>query len=454
MPGSGNTGVYTLWKILNGFAQIIPFWLQFISMYLLYDLAVSRLCERTGVTNSNFVLKPGAGTAVDPTTLRLKSEHFGRGMFHCPEIVDEPGVVAAIFAAVFLACLIYSLATLLRGTRHSRFGTLDYLCYIDVSKTEGSWAFLGFKGTAVLALFFSLTALGGGVIILAARGANFLEYADLVVQWGLRTSPAAWAAYTLLGYQTVVNGKQHSRFARYVIPDVHLYYPWWRNSKYSLRNLQDIVSLDPLLAEAILVEATYIVRDSNWSGKAKTRVQAIHELLTEGVQSTKLLGATWWPLDWLGGNMHHIDANMMASIGKAGENADPAWLGKDGEDMRGLYSPAMSYNDGFDYPPKDDTEPRAQSAQFRFRELLYFFGDSHVRYGLHGGGKSWLTRPDAAKGRGKPWSVGKDGMCEAHVLPVESWNVREPEESTLIPKKKYKYGGMQTSRSTLLSWRV
>lgn len=441
MPGSGSSGVYTVWKYLNGLAQIIPFWLQFISMYLLYDLSVSRLCERTGITNSNLVLKP---------------EHFGRGVFHCPEIAGEPGIVAAIFSGVFLGCLIYSLATLMRGTRHSRFGTLDYLCYMDVSKTEGSWAFLGFKGAALLTGIFSLTAIAVGVTTLAMRGANGLEYADLIVQWVLRTCPAVWAAYTLLQYKTVINGKQHSRFARYVIPDVHLYYPWWRNSKHCIRNLQDIVSLDPMLAEAILVEATYMVRDSKWGGKAseQTRVQAIRELLTVGCDRSDLHGAKWWPLDRLGGNLDHIDANMMASIGKSGENADPAWSGEFGEDMRELYCVAQTYNDGFDYPPDDDSELRAQSAQFRFRELRYFFGDSHVRYGLHGGTKSWQTRPDATKGGGKPNSVGDDGICEAHVIPPETRTVREPLENSVIPEKKYKYSGMQTARSTILSWRV
>eukprot|EP00756_Hemistasia_phaeocysticola_P001929 Hpha_TRINITY_DN11331_c0_g1::TRINITY_DN11331_c0_g1_i1::g.63107::m.63107 len=407
MPGSGQCDLYTLIKMINCFSQLTPFALQYVSIYLLYDLTLGYLCERTGVT-------------VEFNGQNGKSDHIQEGVFHCDGILEEPVFFAIFFFVLLIGLVGYSWGMVLRQTRHSRYGTLDYLCYLEVAKTQGSWAFMGFKGQAILTGVCSLAAVILGVCVLAIREARGLDYASFLTQWVLRTCPGFWAVVSTLWYKTPVNGKPHARFARYVTPDVHLYYAWWRSSKNLIRELQDIVSLDPVTAEAILIEASYPPDEKT------TRQQYIKEILHKGIPHSKIQSANWWPTDTLGGNLKHINPSLMSSIGLAGENADPSWKGDDGNDIREQYEYADTYNDG-EYPPPYDTLPRARSAQVRYRELLYYFGDSQVREGLI------------------------SGECEYAGIPKEDTGVRKPPVEKLadiLDSQK------QTYRSVLLSWRI
>lgn len=196
------------------------------------------------------------------------------------------------------------------------------------------------------------------------------------------------------------------------------------NSSAVFTQLESICAMDPLTAELILIEASYMEQGEQGKnftglihqgsmtgitaanakeGSKADRVRDVEALLVTGVAADKLASATvrdrvlrtpYCKIPtkvrgsdgvevvkerrWLGGDLEHIKSKIFASLGQGDEDMKARGLQQVEillwARQRGAGAP------GLDLPL--DEHPRARSAQVRFRELLWFMQDPHARHGV------------------------------------------------------------------------
>eukprot|EP01062_Namystynia_karyoxenos_P042609 TRINITY_DN3118_c2_g1_i5.p1 TRINITY_DN3118_c2_g1~~TRINITY_DN3118_c2_g1_i5.p1 ORF type:complete len:578 (+),score=167.07 TRINITY_DN3118_c2_g1_i5:106-1734(+) len=412
-------------KILNCAVQLGPYGFQYVSMWMLIDLLVEYACEDSGWFFA-FDDDPtcSANQCVGPSV----RENIPRGTFECSRMGVPPVGIALLFVAVLLPLIVYQVWAVFRQVRHSTFGTLDYMCYLEVAKEKGSWFYHGLKVQVGLIILISLTVLIVAIIVLADKKANWKMYIKLLVKVGIRAAVGLFKIPHMLAYDGPVNGKAHARLCRYAMPGYSIKYSWMQDSQSLMTKITCILSIDPIVAEKILIESTHMQQGNKQTGiqallpgrapeegTPEDRERDMETLLDDGVKVSQLKRATIGEGrgNLLGGGMGHVDASLMASIGQAND-LWPEQVGKCGEDTREMVPWAETYRgprrnsrrcplqtvgDGGETLPLD-SHPRARAAQMRFRELEWFFGDPHARQGLESGKFKYEGPPTAAAAAG------------------------------------------------------
>jgi len=294
---------------------------------------------------------------------------------------------------VLLPLLVYQIWSVFRQCRHSRFGTLDYLCYLEVCKEKGSWFFIGLQVQIVLVILISICVFITACILLADNNAPWQDYAKVLVQVLVRAVVGCAKIPEMIWYDGPVRGKPHARMARYYLKNFYIKYSIFSDSRVVIRQILDILAMDPAVAEKILIEATYMEGDNrddlqmmgdccsrHKEGDEADRIADVKLLLEDGKSSDKLVRVAVGKNrgNRLGGGMGHINAQLMASLGQGYEKT-PEDIGEQGEDTVPLREWAVDHMEQF---PTFDENPRAAAAQRRLFELQWFFRDPHARKGL------------------------------------------------------------------------
>eukprot|EP01065_Artemidia_motanka_P035512 TRINITY_DN43417_c0_g1_i1.p1 TRINITY_DN43417_c0_g1~~TRINITY_DN43417_c0_g1_i1.p1 ORF type:complete len:499 (+),score=171.16 TRINITY_DN43417_c0_g1_i1:69-1499(+) len=393
----------TVIKIANCVMQLLPYMLQYVSMWMLVELLILYACQEKGV----FVPEDGGVNS---------TENVKRGMFDCNEMGMPPVAIAVVFACILLPLVVYQVWAVFRQVRHSKFGTLEYMCYLEVAKERGSWFYKGLIVQTILVILISITVVIVAVYFLSDNRATWREYVEVLVKVAIRAALGLAKIPEMLKYDGPVNGKPHARLARYVLPGFDLSYSWTEESQRFMVKLQSILSMDPVIAEKLLIEATYMqqgdtraevqkvfnIGDAPEEGSKEDREADVDKLLEDGIPGDKLVRVSIGKGrgNTLGGGMGHVDARVFSSLGQGCEDF-PQYIGKFGEDTRPMVQWAESYGDGGETMPLDE-HPRAKSAQMRFREMEWFFGDPHARLGLESHLREYSgppETPDAAGAR-------------------------------------------------------
>eukprot|EP00756_Hemistasia_phaeocysticola_P021934 Hpha_TRINITY_DN15802_c0_g9::TRINITY_DN15802_c0_g9_i1::g.188933::m.188933 len=400
-------------KILNGVFQLLPYFFQYVSMWLLIELLISYTCQESGTF---FPDRDNPG----PEMLVGSEEHILRGLFDCREMGMPPAFLALFFFLVLLPLMSYQVWAIFRQCRHSRFGTLDYLCYLEVAKEKGSWFFFGLKVQISLVIIITVGVFIASCIVLSSYKAKWQDYIKLLVQVIIRGIIGCIKIPDMIWYDGPVNGKAHARLARYYLKNFYINYSIFADSREVAMQIQNILAMDPKIAEKILIEATYMKGDNrdelqklsrcscfsrNKEGDEFDRIADVTLLLEDGVSSAKLQSVDVGKGrgNTLGGGMGHIGKKLLASLGQ-GYSKTPEDIGEHGEDTVPLRDWAVKHRDE---EPEWDEHPRAAAAQRRFFELQWFFRDLHARQGIYSGqygydGPSGDTEPAHPDEEGSP----------------------------------------------------
>eukprot|EP01062_Namystynia_karyoxenos_P042606 TRINITY_DN3118_c2_g1_i1.p2 TRINITY_DN3118_c2_g1~~TRINITY_DN3118_c2_g1_i1.p2 ORF type:complete len:528 (+),score=120.20 TRINITY_DN3118_c2_g1_i1:106-1584(+) len=356
-------------KILNCAVQLGPYGFQYVSMWMLIDLLVEYACEDSGWFFA-FDDDPtcSANQCVGPSV----RENIPRGTFECSRMGVPPVGIALLFVAVLLPLIVYQVWAVFRQVRHSTFGTLDYMCYLEVAKEKGSWFYHGLKVQVGLIILISLTVLIVAIIVLADKKANWKMYIKLLVKVGIRAAVGLFKIPHMLAYDGPVNGKAHARLCRYAMPGYSIKYSWMQDSQSLMTKITCILSIDPIVAEKILIESTHMQQGNKQTGiqallpgrapeegTPEDRERDMETLLDDGVKVSQLKRATIGEGrgNLLGGGMGHVDASLMASIGQAND-LWPEQVGKCGEDTREMVPWAETYRG----PRRNSCRPSAGTA--------------------------------------------------------------------------------------------